>query len=672
MARFALCLIACALVAAVAATPADQEFLTKQKEIVKLLNKVHELNFYQDQHAIGTEYDPLAHLDNYKHSRVVKELVKELKNGKLIKRGDIFNLFDDEHRREMIMLFEALFFAKDWDTFHKTACWARDKINEGQFIYALSVATLHRADTRGVRLPPAYETYPHLFVTSQVIHEAYGAKMRQEPAVIHMNFTGTIRNPEQRVAYFGEDVGMNSHHAVFHMDWPFWWNEEKYGLTKDRKGELFWYMHHQLITRFDAERLSNDLNEVEPLDFHKPIVEGFYPQTTYRKGGEFPARPDNFMLQDLKNLRVADVEAYEERIREAISAGYIISAHDPNHIISLNDTDGINKLGAIIEASSSSLNPNYYGSIHNLGHILLGRVVDPLGKFGMPPGVMEHFETATRDPAFFRLHKHLDNIIKEHKDHLTPYTHEELDVEGVEIKDVEVDDLATYFEEFDIDMLNALDDASGLTDVEIHARVQRLNHKPFGIKIVANSAAEKTVTVRIFLAPKHDWYGREVPLDVQRWKFIELDKFAVKLTAGENAIVRKSSESSVTIPDPISTKALHKLVDDAIAGTETLEVDKDVRHCGVPDRLLIPKGKESGMKYTLFVMLTDFEEDKVNDLPHDYAYGGSVSYCGTINHKYPDSKPMGYPLDRKIPNIEQFKVTNMYFRDVEIKFEEHH
>lgn len=32
------------------------------------------------------------------------------------------------------------------------------------------------------------------------------------------------------------------------------------------------------------------------------------------------------MLQDLKNLRVADVEAYEERIREAISAGYIISA----------------------------------------------------------------------------------------------------------------------------------------------------------------------------------------------------------------------------------------------------------------------------------------------------------------------------------------------------------
>nr|CAR85691.1 hemocyanin subunit type 1 precursor [Sinella curviseta] len=672
MARFALTLIACTLVVAVAATPADQEFLTKQKEIVKLLNKVHELNFYQDQATIGKDWDPLAHLDSYKNVRVVKELVKELKNGKLIKRGEIFNLFNEEHRREMILLFETLFFAKDWDTFHKTACWARDKINEGQFVYALSVATLHRADTRGIRLPPAYETYPHLFVTSQVIHEAYAAKMRQEPAVIHMNFTGTVRNPEQRVAYFGEDVGMNSHHAVFHMDWPFWWNEEKYGLTKDRKGELFWYMHHQLITRFDAERLSNDLNEVEALHWDKPIVEGFYPQTTYRKGGEFPARPDNFMFHDLKDHRVADLEAYEERIREAISAGVIFDAHDPNTFISLNNTEGIDKLGAIIEASSCSINPSFYGSLHNLGHIILGRVVDPLGKFGMPPGVMEHFETATRDPAFFRLHKHIDNIFKEHKDSLVPYTHEELDVEGVDIKNVEVDDLVTYFEDFDIDMLNALDDAAGLTDVDIKARVQRLNHKPFGIKIIANSAAEKTVTVRLFLAPKYDWYGREVPLDIQRWKFIELDKFAVKLTAGENAIVRKSSESSVTIPDPVSTHDLRKLVDDAIAGTATLEVDKDVRHCGVPDRLLLPKGKTNGMKYTMFVMLSDFEEDKVNDLPHDYEYGGFVSYCGTINHKYPDKKPMGWPLDRKICKDSFHDVTNMYFRDVEIKFEHTH
>lgn len=44
----------------------------------------------------------------------------------------------------------------------------------------------------------------------------------------------------------------------------------------------------------------------------------------------------------------------------------------------------------------------------------------------MPPGVMEHFETATRDPAFFRLHKYIDNLFKLHKDLLPPYTREEV------------------------------------------------------------------------------------------------------------------------------------------------------------------------------------------------------------------------------------------------------
>jgi hypothetical protein len=39
---------------------------------------------------------------------------------------------------------------------------------------------------------------------------------------------------------------------------------------------------------------------------------------------------------------------------------------------------------------------------------------------------MEHFETATRDPAFFRLHKHIDSLFKLHKDLLPPYTRDEV------------------------------------------------------------------------------------------------------------------------------------------------------------------------------------------------------------------------------------------------------
>merc|ERR1719259_1313896 len=63
------------------------------------------------------------------------------------------------------------------------------------------------------------------------------ALMTQTPAKFKMHFTGSRKNPEQHVAYFGEDIGMNVHHVTWHMDFPFWW-DDAYGFHLDRKGEL--------------------------------------------------------------------------------------------------------------------------------------------------------------------------------------------------------------------------------------------------------------------------------------------------------------------------------------------------------------------------------------------------------------------------------------------------
>ncbi|WP_348240000.1 hypothetical protein, partial [Salmonella enterica] len=90
----------------------------------------------------------------------------------------------------------------------------------------------------------------------------------------------------------------------------------------------------------------------------------------------------------------------DSRIRDAIAHGYIIK-EDGSHIDIMND-HGIDVLGDVIESSLYSPNAQYYGALHNTAHIMLGRQTDPHGKYNMPPGVMEHFETATRDPGFFR------------------------------------------------------------------------------------------------------------------------------------------------------------------------------------------------------------------------------------------------------------------------------
>ncbi|TOG12057.1 hypothetical protein CGJ07_24890, partial [Vibrio parahaemolyticus] len=74
--------------------------------------------------------------------------------------------------------------------------------------------------------------------------------------------------------------------------------------------------------------------------------------------------------------------------------GYIVDRS--GNKIDIKNDHGIDTLGEIIESSAYSANPQYYGSLHNTAHIMLGRQGDPHGKFNFPPGVMEHFETATR------------------------------------------------------------------------------------------------------------------------------------------------------------------------------------------------------------------------------------------------------------------------------------
>ena len=106
-----------------------------------------------------------------------------------------------------------------------------------------------------------------------------------------------------------------------------------------------------------------------------------------------------------------------------------------------------------------------------------------------------------------------------------------MSLDGVQIKDVQIDELTTYFEDFDIDLLNALDDTVELEEVEIKARVRRLNHIPFTFKIEVNSEKEYTAAVRVYIGPKFDWFGQEIALEEKRLYMVEIDKFVTKLTA---------------------------------------------------------------------------------------------------------------------------------------------
>ena len=485
---------------------------------------------------MAKEFNPTADLSIYDDGgAAATKLMKEVADGRLEQQHHWFSLFNTRQREEALMLFDVLFHCKNWDCAVHNAAYFREKMNEGEFVYALYVTVIHAQSGTGIVLPPLYEVTPHMFTNSEVIQKAYSAQMTQHPGKFKMDFTGTRKNPEQHVAYFGEDIGMNVHHVTWHMDFPFWW-DDAYGFHLDRKGELFFWAHHQLTARFDSERLSNHLDMVEELYWDQPIKEGFAPHTTYRYGGEFPTRPDNINFADVEGvIRVRDMIIHESRIRDAIAHGYITAA-DGSHIDIMNN-EGIDHLGDIIESSLYSPNMQYYGALHNQAHILLGRQSDPKGKFNLPPSVMEHFETATRDPAFFRLHKYMDGIFKEHKDSLPSYTAEEVGFPGVHLNDVHIEgELQTYFEDYEFDLKMAVDTSEAVKQVAVSASVPRLNHKNFAYSfdVTNDNAADAHSVVRVFLCPRRDNNGIIFSFEEGRWHCIEMDKFWHKCEYGEH------------------------------------------------------------------------------------------------------------------------------------------
>ena len=123
------------------------------------------------------------------------------------------------------------------------------------------------------------------------------------------------------------------------------------------------------------------------------------------------------------------------------------------------------------------------------------------------------------------------------------------------------------------------------------------------------------------------------------------------MAPGANTILRDAKKSSVTIPDLPSFDYMKEKTDAMIAaGSESSGLEEYARSCGIPDRLFLPKGKETGLEMVLMGFLEDGEADKADDFIIDVndEFGGDHSHCGIRGHKFPDKRPMGFPLDRPL------------------------
>lgn len=339
--------------------------------------------------------------------------------------------------------------------------------------------------------------------------------------------------------------------------------------------------------------------------------------------------------------------------------------------IPIQNVQGIDHLANAVEATDISVNPIYYHSIgvHNLGHQVLGLAQDPQFVAQLPTGVMADTAVTMRDPVFYTFHSGIDNLFDRHKRALPPYQLYDgefpLVWPGVAISNVEVvssfqggpaNHLRTFFSSDRFPLESGIDGSIHNGQLRQDVCAVHLNHEPFTYKITVNvNPCVHTVSgqgmIRVFMAPRFDEFGHRFPLKVQRRLMFQLDVFPVQLQQGRNLIIRRSVDSSLTKPWPANLRQ-QAFGGGAAAGAAAGRPPgaADFCGCGWPQHLLIPKGSPHGMPFDLFVMITNYDQDIVQNLPEDlHIPEGCTSpyiFCGIPFRRYPDARPMGYPFDR--------------------------
>ena len=134
---------------------------------------------------------------------------------------------------------------------------------------------------------------------------------------------------EAALDWFREDTWLNDHHSKWHVVYPGEGHPNPQNpqqrILRNRQGELFFYMHQQMLARYDTERLALGLPLTQPFfDYTQPIAEGYAAELP-----GFSNRAPNSVMRDLRfgngaSYRVQDHLQRRDRIAAAAMSGTLV------------------------------------------------------------------------------------------------------------------------------------------------------------------------------------------------------------------------------------------------------------------------------------------------------------------------------------------------------------
>ncbi|EFA82026.1 hypothetical protein PPL_04931 [Heterostelium album PN500] len=465
---------------------------------------------------------------------------------------------------------------------------------------------------------------------------------------VDKNIPKRWRNPDALLKWWREDPMLNSHHWNWHTAYPSF-GVSLDGVTpaklKDRQGELFVFMHRQMVARYDCERTALGLQPIDQFgsnSYRESLGDAFDPLISM-----FVPRPADSKMRDnvsgtppFDSISIVDLEIWRERLFEAIqNRSFKKSVTQQDGTVTTTEIPmTIADLGSSLEATMGSPNKSYYGNLNKQAHNLMSRVFDPQGEEQTSIGIMGDIIGAFRDPMFWRWHKHLDEFF--HRFELTlqpynivdyapanirianavvrpvyttaPFIDRETGLVDIQLKQAATplpeNNLYTYMKtqiiaiKTDGSVVNAPRSHDGESILNCY-ETNRLYYVPFNyeISVLNDDAKYKKVVVRVYIVASDD-YG-------DRRKWISLDQFFTALPEGqkEYTITRSSSESTIlqqaaTEEWPGNWECLENV---PAPSTETY------CKCGLPRNLLLPRGTKEGMPFKIAVIVTDAKFDTI-------------------------------------------------------------
>ena len=440
---------------------------------------------------------------------------------------------------------------------------------------------------------------------------------------------------ESWMNYWRNDSEFVYHHDHWHRVYVGQSLPSSAGTHLDRQGELFGYMHQQMLARYNAEREAQGLPVVVPYEFDEVEPDGCDLEPTFTHPS-FAPRPAGMKWSD---NNIQQFRQWDYALNNVIQAGQI---YGPNmETISLRGPQtssayfGPNYFGHIVEATTSTFY-RYYGSLHNMGHGVFGSI-------GQPPrrsSYMNSTATAVRDPIFFRWHKRVDIYIENFGNTLATELAADAPAVRITAGDVVITNSSSppvNFDKFGASTWVVNDFVSEniyteLGPAKFDGEFGKLTHEPYSYHIrvartnPSNMSNPLYLTIRIFICPAN------AAADRRRW--IEMDKFRYILPANQSAgvISRQDKHSSVIRRFPEDMQG-------DIEGNTTYTVS-GFCECGWPYNLLFPCGTARGEPYKICVFISDNNIDQQGIRTRC----GSLSYCGAQGQRYPDQRQMGYPF----------------------------